>query len=134
MGSVNGWIAIACLAIGSFIIRYSFIGLLSGRTLSPRVAQTIRLAVPAILAALVVPLVVMAANGSIDIGISVGNDVGPNAGGVITGFFSSLVFGSRLPHLLAALVGGVVAYRRGGMFIPMASGFATLYGLRALML
>jgi branched-subunit amino acid transport protein len=130
MGSVNGWIAIACLAIGSFIIRYSFIGLLSGRTLSPGVAQTIRLAVPAILAALVVPLVVMSVNGArIDIGIRFGAGTG-----IGTGFFDSLVFGSRLPHLLAALVAGVIAWRRGGMFVPMAAGFATLYGLRALML
>jgi branched-subunit amino acid transport protein len=107
MGTLTGWLAILALAGGTFLLRHAFIGLLHGRTLPPTVARAVQLAVPAILAALVVPLVLMPA---------------PDA-----------LPASRLPHVLAALVAGVWAFRRGGMLLPMAVGFAVLHAAKWLL-
>jgi len=101
MGSTEGWIAILSLALGTFLIRYSFIGLLAGRTMPPWFERTMRLAVLSIFAALVVPLVVM-------------------EHGVAS-------IAARWPHAVAALATGIVAWRRGGTVLPLAVGMATLH-------
>jgi branched-subunit amino acid transport protein len=102
-GHADGWIAIAGLAIGTFLIRYSFIGLLAGKKLPPRFERALQLAVPAIFAALVVPLVIM-------IG-SVAN------------------LDQRWPHAVAAIVTGIYAGWRGGMLVPLVAGMGTLHAL-----
>lgn len=104
MTAWHGWIAIGCLALGTFLIRYSFLGLLGDRTLPPAVARMVQFAVPAIFAALVVPLIVLPA--------------------------ADHSWGSRVPHLLAAVATGIVAHRRGGMLLPILAGFAVLYLVR----
>jgi branched-subunit amino acid transport protein len=100
-GTTDGWIAIAGLAIGTFVIRYSFIGLLAGRRLPPRVERALQLAVPAIFAAIVIPLIIFSA-GRVD-------------------------FSTRWPHVIAAIVTGLYAWRRGGMLAPIVLGMTTLY-------
>jgi branched-subunit amino acid transport protein len=102
-GTVDGWLAIFGLAIGTFAIRYSFIGLLAGKKLPPRFERALQLAVPAIFAALVVPLILLHA-GDFDLQ-------------------------ARWPHIVAALITGVYAWWRGGMLIPLVIGMATLHGL-----
>lgn len=102
-GTVEGWLAIIGLSIGTFAIRYSFIGLLAGKKLPPRFERALQLAVPAIFAALVVPLILLQ-----------------------SGEFNLPV---RWPHIVAALITGVYAWRRGGMLIPLVIGMATLHGL-----
>jgi branched-subunit amino acid transport protein len=102
-GSVDGWIAIAGLGVGTFLIRYSFIGLLAGRRLPPRVERALQLAVPAIFAAIVIPLIIFAA-GRVD-------------------------FSTRWPHIVAAIFTGVYAWWRGGMLTPIVIGMATLYAI-----
>jgi branched-subunit amino acid transport protein len=102
-GHADGWIAIAGLAIGTFLIRYSFIGLLAGKKLPPRFERALQLAVPAIFAALVVPLVIMLG--------SVAN------------------LDQRWPHAVAAIVTGIYAGWRGGMFVPLVVGMGTLHAL-----
>lgn len=37
---------------------------------------------------------------------------------------------SRLPHMLAAVVTGIVAFHRGGMLLPILAGFGSLYLMR----
>ncbi|MGL4229730.1 MAG: AzlD domain-containing protein [Casimicrobium sp.] len=103
-GTTEGWIAVAGLSIGTFLIRYSFIGLLAGKKLPPRIERALQLAVPAIFAAIVIPLVIMT-SGRIDVGL-------------------------RWPHAVAAIVTGVIAWWRGGMMLPIAAGMVTLYGLQ----
>jgi branched-subunit amino acid transport protein len=66
----------------------------------------LQLAVPAIFAAIVIPLVVLA-NGQFD-------------------------FALCWPHMLAAIATGGVAWWRGGMLLPLAAGMGTLYALVAL--
>jgi branched-subunit amino acid transport protein len=103
-GTTEGWIAIAGLAIGTFLIRYSFIGLFAGKRLSPRFERALQLAVPAIFAAIVIPLIVLA-SGRID-------------------------FATRWPHIVAAIATGLFAWWRGGMMTPILVGMATLYALQ----
>ncbi len=107
-GTVDGWLAIIGLAIGTFAIRYSFIGLLAGKQLPPRFERPLQLAVPAIFAALVVPLILL------------------NAG--------EFDLKARWPHLVAAIITGVYAWwRSGGMLLPLVIGMASLHGLLWLM-
>ena len=102
-GTLDGWLAIIGLAVGTFAIRYSFIGLLAGKKLPQRFERALQLAVPAIFAALVVPLILLHA-----------------------GEFNLNV---RWPHIFAALVTGIHARWRGGMLISLVIGMATLHGL-----
>jgi len=103
-GTIDGWLAIIGLAVGTFAIRYSFIGLLAGRQLPPRFERALQLAVPAIFAALVVPLILFDA-----------------------GEFN---LGARWPHLVAAIITGFFAWwRRGGMLAPLIIGMVSLHGL-----
>ncbi len=106
-GSVEGWIAIAGLAIGTFLIRYSFIGLFAGKRLPPLVERGLQLAVPAIFAAIVLPLIVMQ-QGQTD-------------------------FVARAPHLAAACITALFAWWRGGMLAPILAGMGTLYALQYLL-
>ena len=102
-GTLDGWLAIVGLAVRTFAIRYSFIGLLAGKKLPQRFERALQLAVPAIFAALVVPLILLHA-----------------------GEFNLNV---RWPHIFAALVTGIHAWWRGGMLISLVIGMATLHGL-----
>ena len=102
-GTAEGWIAVIGLSVGTFLIRFSFIGFLAGLRLSPAFERALQLAVPAIFAAIVVPLVVLA-NGQFDAA-------------------------ARWPHITAAVVTAVMAAWRGGMLIPLSAGMATLHGL-----
>ena len=102
-GSADGWLAIIGLAIGTFAIRYSFIGLLAGKKLPPRFERALQLAVPAIFAALVVPLILLHA-----------------------GEFNWPI---RWPHVVAASVTALYAGWRGGMLISLVIGMATLHAL-----
>lgn len=103
-GTLDGWLAIIALALGTFAIRYSFIGLLAGRRLPPKFERALQLAVPAIFAALVLPLILFS-GGELNLTL-------------------------RWPHLVAAIVTGIyAAWRRGGMLIPLLIGMTTLHGL-----
>jgi branched-subunit amino acid transport protein len=102
-GTWQGWLAIAGLSLGTFAIRYSFIGLLAGKKLPPRLERGLQLAVPAIFAALVLPLIVLSA-GQFDMAV-------------------------RWPHMVAALVTGGYAWWRGGLLVSIALGMGTLHGL-----
>lgn len=102
-GTVDGWLAIIGLAIGTFAIRYSFIGLLAGKKLPPRFERALQLAVPAIFAALVLPLILFQDN--------------------------QLNLALRWPHAVAAIITGVYAWWRGGMLISLLIGMASLHAL-----
>ena len=102
-GTLDGWLAIIGLAIGTFAIRYSFIGLLAGKKLPPRFERALQLAVPAIFAALVVPLILFQGN--------------------------QLNLTMRWPHAVAALITGIYAWWRGGMLLSLVIGMASLHAL-----
>jgi len=102
-GTWQGWVAILGLALGTFAIRYSFIGLLAGKRLPLQLERALQLAVPAIFAALVVPLIVL-----------------------LDGQFN---LAQRWPHAVAAIVTGLYAGWRGGMLVSLLLGMGTLHGL-----
>jgi branched-subunit amino acid transport protein len=56
--SYNIWLIIAVLGIGSFVIRFSFLGLIGDRPMPPWVLRHLRYTAVAVLPALVAPLVV----------------------------------------------------------------------------
>ena len=102
-GTLDGWLAIIGLAIGTFAIRYSFIGLLAGKKLPPRFERALQLAVPAIFAALVVPLILFQNN--------------------------QLNLAMRWPNAVAAIITGLYAGWRGGMLLSLVIGMASLHTL-----
>ena len=88
---------------GERLGRYSFIGLLAGKKLPPRFERALQLAVPAIFAALVLPLILLSA-----------------------GEFN---FQTRWPHMVAAGLTGIYAWWRGGMLVSLVIGMTTLHVL-----
>jgi branched-subunit amino acid transport protein len=106
-GTPEGWIAIAALSVGTFAIRYSFIGLLASKQLGQRTERALKMAIPAIFAALLVPYA----------------------------FVHDMAFdlAQRWPYALAMVVTGWLAWQRGGMFLPVLAGMGTLHiGIRYL--
>ncbi len=103
-GSAEGWLAIIGLALGTFAIRYSFIGLLAGRPMPAWFERTMRLMVLAIFAALVAPLVLLGPHAALAEGLQ-----------------------QRWPYLLAAVAAGFIAWKRGGTVLPLTLGMATLH-------
>lgn len=96
------WLIIALLGLGTFAIRFSFLGLLGNRELSPWLLRHLRYTAVAILPAMVTPLVLW-----------------PEATG-----------GETDPaRLIAALVVLVVGYVTRGPIWAMVGGVATLAGL-----
>jgi branched-subunit amino acid transport protein len=51
------WAIIGCLAVGTFLIRFSFLGLIGNRPMSPLVLRLLRFTPVAVLPGMVAPLV-----------------------------------------------------------------------------
>lgn len=96
------WVMIVSLAVGSFLLRFAFIGLVGDRDLPPWLLRHLRYTAVAILPALITPLVVWpgATGGSFD----------PARGS-------------------AALVTFVVGYFSKNVILAIAAGAGTLFGL-----
>lgn len=100
--SVTIWAIIIGLAIGSYALRFVFIGFVGDRTMPPWLLRHLRYTAVAILPALIAPLVVWpsATEGQPD-----------------------------LPRMLAAAVALVVGVISKNVLAAIFSGAATLYGL-----
>ena len=96
------WIVIFALAIGSFLIRFSFLGLIGDRAMPEWVLRHLRYTPVAVLPGLVAPLVLW-----------------PSATAGLT----------DPARLCAALVTLVVGYFSRNVLAAILSGAATLYGL-----
>ncbi len=108
MDSTQSWIVVAGLTIGTFLIRYSFIGLFANRDLPPWLERSLKLMVPAIFAAIVCSGVVMVTGAN-------GSEIGGLA---------------NWPRYAAAAVALSAAIAsRGSMLITLGLGMATLHGL-----
>lgn len=99
---VTLWIVIIGMAVGSFALRFVFIGLVGDRPLPPWLLRHLRYTAVAILPALVAPLVVWpaATGGQLD-----------------------------TPRLLAASVTIIVGLATRNVVAAMLAGAGTLYGL-----
>ena len=104
MDNTESWIVVLGLAVGTFLIRYSFIGLFANRAMPPWLDRSLKLMVPAIFAAIVFGGVVM---------------VGGQAVGL-----------THWPRYAAAGVALAVAIiSRGSMLMTVILGMAALHGL-----
>jgi branched-subunit amino acid transport protein len=100
----ESWAVVLALSVGTFLIRYSFIGLFAKRDMPPWLTHALQLMVPAIFAAIVASGVVM-------------------VGGVPAGW-------QHWPRYGAALFALVVAVRcQGHLLLTLVSGMAALHGL-----
>ena len=95
------WAGILVMALVTFLLRLSFIGLEGRLQLPPLARRALRLVPAAVLPALVVPAVLLPA-GTLD--VSPGN-----------------------PRIIAALAGAVVAWRTRSMFATLVAGLAVLW-------
>lgn len=104
LGPVRLWLVIAGAAVGSYLLRISFITVF-GRIdrVPPRVKTTLSMVPPAVLAALVLPELVLA-DGAL--ALTLGND-----------------------RLLAGAVAAVVAWRTEDMLATVVVGMGVLYAL-----
>ncbi|KIC40089.1 membrane protein [Ruegeria sp. ANG-R] len=96
------WIIIVGLAVGSYLLRFTFIGLVGDRPMPPWLLRHLRYTAVAIIPALIAPLVVWpsATDGQPD-----------------------------LPRMAAAAVALTVGFATKNVLAAIFSGAATLYGL-----
>jgi len=94
-------IAIVCIGVATFLMRYSFIGLAGRIRPAPAMQRGLRYVPPAVLTALVAPTLV-APSGDVDLSPA-------NA------------------HLIAGIVAILLAWRTRNVFLTLAGGFAVLW-------
>ncbi len=105
LGAAQSWLLVIGLAIGTFLIRYSFIGLFANRDMPPWLDRALKLMVPAIFAAIVFSGVIM-------------------VGGQVAGL-------DQWPRYAAAVIALVAAIAaRGNMLVTVVVGMAALHGLQ----
>jgi branched-subunit amino acid transport protein len=100
------WLIMIALAVGTFLIRISFILLLSNRDVPPLLSSALRFVPPAVLTALVVPQILNRTN---TMEISFAN-----------------------PQLVAGIVAVLVAWRTRNVLLTILGGMAVLWILQAL--
>ena len=104
MSTWQSWAVVLGLALGTFLIRYSFIGLFAKRDIPPWLEHSLKFMVPAIFAAIVFSGVFM-------------------AGGKMAGF-------EHWPRVLAAVIALAVAVKKQGNIVwTVVSGMLALHGL-----
>ena len=102
--TMQSWSVVFGLAIGTFLIRYSFIGLFADRNMPAWLDRALKLMVPAIFAAIVFSSVFM-------------------VGGQLAGV-------DQWPRYVAALLAfGAAVLSRGNMLVTLGVGMAGLHGL-----
>ena len=102
--TLQSWSVVFGLAIGTFLIRYSFIGLFADRDMPAWLDRALKLMVPAIFAAIVFSSVFM-------------------LGGQLAGV-------DQWPRYVAALLAfGAAVMSRGNMLVTLGVGMACLHGL-----
>ena len=104
LGAWQSWSVVLGLAIGTFLIRYSFIGLFADRDMPAWLERALKLMVPAIFAAIIFSGVAM-------------------VGGEVAGL-------THWPRYAAAIIGFAAAVvTRGNMLVTLGVGMAALHGL-----
>ncbi len=101
------WLIMIGLAIGTFLIRVSFILLLGKRELPPVLAKSLRFIPASILPALVVPQILTRNN--------------------------TLQISFTNPQVVAGIVAGLVGWRTKNVFLTIMSGMVVLWILQAVL-
>jgi branched-subunit amino acid transport protein len=103
----ESWAVVCALGLGTFLIRYSFIGLFANRDMPPWLSHGLKLIVPAIFAAIVASGVAISA-----------------------GEFGGWALWPR--YAAAAVAFGVALRFKGNILITVVSGMLTLHAFLAL--
>ncbi|MBK8073739.1 MAG: AzlD domain-containing protein [Ramlibacter sp.] len=104
MSNLDSWLVVLGLAAGTFLIRYSFIGLFANRDMPAWLTHGLKLLVPAVFAAIVAS------------GVAI-------AGGAIAGW-------AYWPRYAAAVIAFAVAVRhKGNLPLTLISGMGALHAL-----
>jgi branched-subunit amino acid transport protein len=104
LGTAQSWLLVISLAIGTFLIRYSFIGLFANRDMPPWLQHALKLMVPAIFAAIVFSGVMM-----------------------VSGQVAGMAYWPRYAAALIAFIAAIAT--RGNMLVTVGVGMAALHGL-----
>lgn len=103
---MSDWLVVLVIGVGTYVLRLSFIGLLGTRPMPIWAQRPLRFVAPAVLAALVVPAVVLA-EGAVDV-TPLGN-----------------------PRFLAAVAAALVAWRLKNVAGVIVVGMSLLWVLQA---
>ena len=101
------WLLVIAIAVGTFLLRLSFIHFSDRMTLPPLVQRALRFVPPAVLAALILPAL-LRSGGSIDLTLA-------------------------NPRWIAGLLAAVIAWRTHNVLLTLATGMGTLWLLQALL-
>lgn len=104
---MSDWLIVVSIGIGTYLLRFSFIGVFGTRPMPIWAQRPLKYVAPAVLAALVLPAVLLA-NDRMDV-TPLGN-----------------------PRFLAALLAGVVAWRLKSVAAVIVVGMALLWALQAI--
>ena len=104
LSALQSWAVVVSLAVGTILIRYSFIGLFANRAMPPWLDRALKLMVPAIFAAIVFTGVAMV-NGSV----------------------AGWAYWPRYVAAVLALAAALLT--RGSMLATLGVGMAALHGL-----
>jgi branched-subunit amino acid transport protein len=104
---MNDWLVVSVIGVGTYLLRFSFIGVLGTRSMPVWAQRPLKYVAPAVLAALVVPAVLLV-DGRADV-TPLGN-----------------------PRFLAAAVAGIVAWRLKNVAAVIVVGMCLLWALQAL--
>lgn len=96
------WTVIALLGIGTFLIRFSFLGLIGGKTMPPWVLRHLRYTAVAVLPGLVAPLVLWPA--------ATGGDLDPSR---MAAAVATVTIGLWRRSVLAGMIAGIVVLYAG---------------------
>ena len=102
MGSAQSWLVVLGLAVGTFLIRYSFIGLFANRDMPLWLLRALQLMVPAIFGAIVFSGV-----------------------GMVGGHVAGLEHWPR--YAAAAIAFGVALRTKGNLLLTVMAGMAALH-------
>lgn len=107
IATLDIWIVIACLGLGSYGLRFVFLGLIGDRSLPPWVLRHLRYTAVAVLPALVAPMVVWppATGGVMDPARMTAACVTITAGLVTRNVVVAIVSGAATLYLMLYLVG-----------------------------
>jgi branched-subunit amino acid transport protein len=101
------WIIMLGLAIGTFLLRSSFILILGEHEIHPLMERALRFVPAAVLSALVVPEILTR--------------------------HDSLLVSPRNPQLIAGIIAGIIAWRSRSVVLTILGGMAALWALEVLL-
>jgi len=99
MSDASIWITVIGLALATYAIRFSFLGILAGRSLPPAVVRALGFVPVTVLPALIAPMVLTGPGGGIEVDPA-----------ILGAALASLAAGMALRNMLAGILGGIGGY------------------------